>query len=363
MKWKEQILNLHAYQPGKSIDAIKREYGLERIVKLASNENPYGCSNKVTEMLNNQTTSNALYPDGYAFDLRMSLATHFQVQPSELIFGNGSDELIQIINSALIKPGTNAVMATPTFSEYQQYTIINGGEAREILLTDKGEHNFTEMLNVIDENTAIVWICNPNNPSGVYMKEEELVAFLEKIPNDILVVIDEAYNEYVVANDYPNTLKLLKRFKNIIMLRTFSKIYGLASFRIGYGVADPSIIKTLEPIRSPFNTNTFAQKAALAALADQEFLEQCKRKNREELEKMYQFLENVGLSYYPTQGNFLLVDFQTDGDQIFQKLLQQGFIVRSGKSLGFPNSVRITIGQAEDMEALRKAIQLILTTV
>jgi len=360
MKWKEQILGLSSYQPGKSIDEVKREFGLEKIVKLASNENPYGSPKACYEYVKNVHDSFAIYPDGYAYELRMAVAEHVSVKPSQLIFGDGSDEIIAIITRALLKPGLNTVCATPTFSQYRHNSVIEGAEVREVPLTEKGEHDLAKMLEAIDENTSVIWICNPNNPTGVYLNDESIRSFLKQVPSDCLVVMDEAYYEYVTEKDYPITLELLAEYKNVMILRTFSKIYGLASFRVGYGIANEEIIEKLEPLRAPFNVNVLGQKLASLAIQDQEFVQNCKLANQKGLEKMYRFCEENGLSYFPSQGNFILVDMKQNGNDIFQRLLEQGYIVRSGVPLGFPTCIRITIGTEEQMDGLLEVLQKVL---
>lgn len=359
MRWKEQLLTLTPYKPGKSIDSVKRELKLEKIVKLASNENPFGCSPKALAAIRENQQSLAIYPDGYATNLREAVSAYYQVKPEELIFGNGSDNLIQMISRALLDPSSNTVMAAPTFSQYRHNAVIEGAKIIEVPLID-GNHDLDGMLAAIDEHTNVVWVCSPNNPTGTYIPEKKLIAFLEKVPSDTLVVLDEAYYEYAVAEDYYDSINLTKRFDNLIVLRTFSKIYGLASLRIGYGIANEKIIKALEPAREPFDVNTFGQLAAAAAINDQDFVQQCRQANRQGLEQYYQFCEENNLTYYPSQGNFLLIDFKVDGDQVFQYLLQKGFIVRSGKALGFPTSVRITVGSFKENEGVLNAISQFL---
>lgn len=360
MKWKEQLLNLTPYQPGRSIDQVKKEYGLDQIVKLASNENPFGCSETVLSAMNQPPSFFALYPDGYAAELRFVLANHLSVQEEQIIFGNGSDEIIQIVSRALLGPNTNTVMATPTFPQYKHNAVIEGAEIREIPLVN-GEHDLDGMLAAIDENTAAVWVCSPNNPTGTYVSESALLSFLQSVPEDVLVVLDEAYYEYVAAEDYYKAIDLVNQFANLIVLRTFSKIYGLASLRVGYGIARPETIRALEPAREPFNVNKFAQAAAAAAIEDQQFIENCRQKNREGLEQFYAFCDKYGLSYYPSQGNFILINFNSDGNDVFQFLLEKGYIVRSGKALGFPKSVRVTVGSREQNEGVIEAMEQYLT--
>lgn len=344
MRWKEQLLNLTPYQPGKSSAEVKKQYNLDKIVKLASNENPFGSSKRVFPALSSIST--AVYPDGYGSELRAALADFLDVGLNELIFGNGSDEIILMISRALLTPNTNTVMAAPTFPQYKHNAVIEGAEVREVPLIN-GAHNLQGMLSSIDKDTRVVWVCSPNNPTGMYVNNLDLKEFLDKVPKDVLVVLDEAYSEYVVADDYYDAIGLIKDYKNVIVLRTFSKIYGLASFRVGYGIADASIIRALEPAREPFNVNSYAQVAAQAALSDQEFIQECKKKNREGLEQFYQFCHEYNLDYYPSQGNFILIDFKVSGNEVFQYLLERGFIVRSGNALGFPTSVRITVGSSE----------------
>lgn len=291
----------------------------------------------------------AIYPDGYATLVRKKLANHLGVGENQLLFGNGSDEIVQIICRAYLKPGTNTVMATPTFPQYKHNAVIEGAEVREVPLIN-GEHDLNAMVNAIDEETRVVWVCNPNNPTGVYIPKKKLQRFIELVPKHVLVVLDEAYYEYVTKEDYPNSISLLSTHENVMVLRTFSKAYGLASLRIGYGIANETLIQEIEPAREPFNTNAFAQLAAAVALDDQEFIQQCRMKNEEGLKQYYAFCQEYGLSYYPSQANFILIDFKKDGQRLFESLLKRGIIVRSGKALGFPTSLRITVGSKEQNE-------------
>jgi histidinol-phosphate aminotransferase len=360
MRWKKQLLTLTPYQPGKSIESVKKQYKLEQIVKLASNENPFGCSKQVLTALQNSQPGFAIYPDGYMTSLRESVASFLNVSQDELIFGNGSDNIIQIISRSLLHPGANTVMATPSFSQYKHNAVIEGAEIREIPLLN-GDHDLEKMAAAIDDNTNVVWVCSPNNPTGTYVSESKLIAFLDKVPSHVLVVLDEAYYEYVFADDYYDSIELIRTYPNLIVLRTFSKIYGLASLRVGYGVANRSIIQALEPAREPFNVNSFGQVAAIAAIEDQEFVQTCKEKNKQGLAQFYDFCKQYDLSYYPSQTNFILMDINADADLGFQFLLEKGYIVRSGKALGFPSSLRITVGSAEQNDGVLRALGEFLT--
>lgn len=357
LKVKEQLLTLSPYKPGKPIEEVKREFNLDRVVKLASNENPYGSSALVKEAIAAEIENMALYPDGYAAELRAAVAKHVGVEQDQLIFGNGSDEVIQIICRALLSADTNTVMPTPSFPQYKHNAVIEGAEIREVPLRG-GDHDLDAMLRAIDENTTIVWVCSPNNPTGTYVKGDELISFMKQVPKHTLIVMDEAYFEYAADQaDYPDTVEFLNEYENLIVLRTFSKAYGLASLRIGYGIANESLLQKIEPAREPFNTSRMAQKVAIVALEDQAFIEECKKKNEEGLQQYYAFCDKNGLNYYPSFTNFVLIDFGRQGDEVFQFLLQRGFIVRSGNALGFPTSVRITVGTKEQNEQIIELLQ------
>lgn len=352
---KQRILGAPVYQPGKPIDDVKREFGLTEVIKLASNENPFGCSPKAKEAIAAQLDTLAIYPDGASLMLRWELAEFLGVKPAQLIFGNGSDEVVQMIARAYLEQGTNTVMATPTFSQYRSNAIIEGAELIEVPLKN-GVHDLEAMAAAINDQTRVVWVCNPNNPSGTIVTRDELEAFLQKVPKDVLVVLDEAYYEYVVDPAYPQTVSMLEHYPNLIILRTFSKIYGLAALRIGYGIASEEIVGHLDHVREPFNTNTLAQAAARAALQDQAFVEECRKRNREGMTQLTDRFDEWGLSYFPSQTNFVLVDLQQDSDAVFRKLLEQGIIVRSGRALGFPGYQRITVGSAEQNEKVLQAL-------
>ncbi len=351
MEVKSSITKLNPYQPGKSVQEVKDELGLDSITKLASNENPFGCSGLASEAVKKAADMLAVYPDGSAREIREKVSAKLGVSRGQLIFGNGSDEVIQILCRALLDGNSNTIMASPTFPQYRHNAVIEGAEVREIPNVG-GDHDLEAMLAAADSDTKIIWLCSPNNPTGTYIGERKLHRFLERVPSDILVVLDEAYYEYVTAEDYPDSIALLDTYPNLMILRTFSKAYGLAGLRIGYGVGNEGFIRQLEPAREPFNVNSLAQIAAAASLDDPDFLKQTRSKNRDGITKLEAFCKRVGISYFPSQGNFMLVDFQRDGDEVFDYLLQNGYIVRSGTKLGYPTSVRVTIGDEKTMDGL-----------
>lgn len=353
MSIKPQLKKLRAYIPGKSIESIKKEYGLEKVIKLASNENPYGASPKVKDAIMSATEFSR-YPDGAAEQLKEKVADHLQVSPENLLLGSGADEVIQMISRGLLMPGDNIVQAALTFPQYEHHAVIEGAEVRKVPLNHKGTHGLLKMADAIDERTKIVWICNPNNPTGTYIKEQELAMFLEQVPPYVFVVVDEAYLEYATAADYPNTLALQNNYQNLIVLRTFSKIYGLASFRIGYGVGAKALMKDLDVARLPFNTSTIAQTVAIAALEDQEFVRECARKNEVERKRLTAFCEENRIDYYSSQTNFIFV-VRNNSMEIAGELEERGYIVRP-----FPTGLRITIGTEEENEGLMNHLRDIL---
>jgi histidinol-phosphate aminotransferase len=352
---KPQLKGLSAYKPGKQMEEVKKELGLETVTKLASNENPFGCSPKAVEGITQTLGELHLYPDGYAFNLRMALSQHLGVDPNQLIFGNGTDELVHLLSRALLEKGTNTVMPTPTFPQYRHNAIVDGAEVREVPMIE-GEHDLEGMLSQIDDQTKLVWLCNPNNPSGTYIPEEELLSFLKRVPKEVTIVCDEAYYEYAVASDYPQTIPLIDQFPNLVITRTFSKAYGLASLRVGYGIAHADFIAQIEPTREPFNVSRLAQNATTEAIKDQDFIQSSVKQNKLGLKQYYDFCDRVGLKYYPSEANFILIFFDVAGDVVFDYLLRNGFIVRSGEALGVPHSVRITIGTEEQNQ---KVIELL----
>lgn len=357
---KKQIVGLPVYQPGKPIEEVKREYNLTEVLKLASNENPFGASPSVKEAILSECSNLAIYPDGASFNVRKAIAQHYQLNIEQIIMGNGSDEVVQQITRAYLEPGKNSVMATPSFPMYKINVVIEGAEVREVPLVD-GVHDLEAMQAQIDENTKVVWLCNPNNPSGTYVNHKQVIRFMEAVSSEVLVVLDEAYYEYVYAEDYPDFIPLLDQYPNLIILRTFSKAYGLASLRVGYGLSSVDIINKLNHVREPFNTSRVAQAAAVAALHDQSFVQECKDKNIQGLEQFYKAFDELGLFYYTSQANFILVDLKIPGNQVFEGLLKQGIIIRSGEALGFPTFVRITVGTEEQnqkvIEALTSLVQ------
>lgn len=362
MKWNETLAGLGSYKPGKREEQVKAELGLERIVKLSSNENPFGAAESVREALRvlSYESFTELYPDGHAAALRKGVASFYQLDEAELIFTAGVDELIGLLARALLRPDVNTVMATPTFVQYAHHAKICGAELREVPLLSNGDHDFDAMLAQVDEDTAIVWICNPNNPTGNFLDLNAVETFLKQVPKETLVVLDEAYIEYVEPVPDAHE-KWIRTYPNLVITRTFSKIYGLASARVGYGMAHPEVVDKLNVIRSPFNTTTIGQALALEALLDQDFIAKCRKENRVGIAQYEAFAEQYEeVKLYPSCGNFVLLEFQCPGQHVFRYLEENGYITRSGETLGFSNAVRITIGRAEDNAEVIRLLEAFL---
>lgn len=355
MHGKKTLSQLSPYQQGKQIEEIQREYGLEKIVKLSSNENPFGNSTKVSENLLAHTSTFNVYPDGHATELRSEMAKKLHINEDELIFGNGSDELVQIICRTFLESGANTVMATPTFPQYRHHAIIEGASIKEVP-TKSGYHDLDSMLEVIDEDTRIVWICSPDNPTGTLLSKEAFYNFMDQCPKEVLVILDEAYYEYIdPALDF-DALENRSLYKNIIILRTFSKAYGLAGLRIGYGIMDEAIAAKINIVRGPFNTSLISQQAALLAMHDHQFIDDTVMKNRAIMHDFQAFLADIGWSYYDSQTNFILISTPISGTEVFEYLLKNGYIIRPGELLGYPNTIRVTIGLDADMKQLQNLL-------
>ncbi len=349
LKSKPALKKLSPYQQGRQTDEVKSLYGLDKIVKLASNENPYGYSVEVDKMFSEMKNDFHIYPDGHTSELRKALAAKLNVNENQLLFAGGSDEIIQIIGRAFLYPGVNTVMAAPTFPQYKQSAVIEGAEVREVATTD-GYHDLDGMLKAINDNTSVVWLCTPNNPTGTLIDKEALYHFMDNCPRHVLVVLDEAYYEYVDPELDSNAISRLSDYPNLIILRTFSKAYGLAGLRMGYGIADSDLITSLDVVRGPFNTSSVAQRAALAALSDEQFINETVQKNKEVKLNLQQFLLEIGWHFYDSETNFLSISTPVNSEEVFEYFLKNGFIVRPFQVSGTPGMIRVTIGKKEEMD-------------
>jgi histidinol-phosphate aminotransferase len=360
LRHRKIIEKLQPYIPGKPISEVKKELGLTHVIKLASNENPLGSSPKAIQAVKEWTENMAIYPDGNCTDLKDALASRLNLDTAQLLVGAGSDEIVELITQTYINPGDNAIMGCPSFPRYQTVTGIMDGDIIEIPLTQDYRLDLQAFLDNITKNTRIIWICNPNNPTGTIITHEEQKAFLEKVPSDILVVLDEAYYEYVQCDDYPESTQLLDEYDNIMILRTFSKVYGLAGLRVGYAISCKENINYLNRVRGPFNVNAAAQVAALAALYDRDFVQKSVKNNQEGKRYLCQCFDNMGIEYIPTYANFIMVKVNRNSKELFNQLLLKGIIIRSGDIYGMDDWIRLTVGTPEENRQFIAALKEML---
>lgn len=346
----EYIRSLIPYVPGKPVEEVEREYGIEGSVKLASNENPLGPAPKALEALRERLHELHLYPDGDCFYLRRALAKKLGVDPEELIFGNGSNEVIELAVRTFMRPGDEAVMAHQAFLIYRLVVQAAGGQARVVPLKSFA-HDLDAMAAAITPKTRLVFLANPNNPTGTIYRKEAWERFLKKAGREVLVVVDEAYFEYVVDPEYPDSLRYHGRETPLLTLRTFSKLYGLAGLRIGYGVASREIVELMNRVRQPFNVNAAAQWAAVAALEDREHVRRSLEVNREGMDYLTREIAELGLEQVPSQANFILLRVG-DAESVYERLLRRGVIVRPMAAYDFPDYIRVTIGTMEENRRL-----------
>ncbi len=354
----ENIRTLIPYTPGKPIEEVEREYGIANSVKLASNENPLGPAPKALQAIRAKLGELHLYPDGDCFYLKNGLAAKLGVAPDQIIFGNGSNEIIELAARTFIRVGDEAVMARQAFIVYKLIVQAVGGVATEVPLRDF-THDLEAIAGALSPRTKMVFLANPNNPTGTIYRRSEWERFLDRLPEEVLLVADEAYFEYVRDPEYPDSLRYHDRGKTILTLRTFSKLYGLAALRIGYGVASKEAIGLMQRVRQPFNVNSAAQWAAVAALDDEEHVRRSLEANQQGMEYLKAELLRLGLPYVPSHGNFILVRVG-DGNRVFQQLLTQGVIVRPVGAYGFPEYLRVTVGTMRENRRFIEALAQII---
>lgn len=352
------VQGLHPYQPGKPIEELEREYGIKNVIKLASNENPLSPSPLVLEAVSANLKDIARYPDGNGFALKQALAQKHGVDMDTITLGNGSNDVLELITRAFVTPAHSVIFSEHAFAVYPLVTQAVG--ARAIVTPAKNWGNdLTAMLAAIVDDTRLIFIANPNNPTGTWVEKTSLKAFLDAVPEQVLVVVDEAYFEYASENpEFPNSLEWLADYPNLIVTRTFSKAYGLAGLRVGYSISHPDVANLLNRVRQPFNVNSIALAAATAALDDGEYLKKSVALNRAGMEQFTQAFDNMGLSYIPSLGNFISVAVG-DGAKIYELLLHKGIITRPiGGAYGMPQHLRISIGLLEENEAFIQGIDL-----
>ena len=357
LKIPEYLTRLAPYVPGKPIEELERELGLSGSIKLASNENPLGPSPRAVEAALDEAARVHRYPDGSGYYLRQALSVRLGVDADQIILGSGSCELVELIARTFLEPSENAVISEGAFIMYRVAVQTANRGLRVVPQKNTYTHDTRAMAAAVDAATRIVFIANPNNPTGTYVDEEDLRFLLDRVPDDVLVIVDEAYIDYVAAADYPRTLLWLPSRPNLVLLRTFSKVYGLAGFRIGYALTSPPVAETLGRVRSPFNTSSISQAAARAALDDAGHLARSIESNRIEMAFLVDGFKGLGLNPVPSVANFVLVPIGPEASEIYDKMLHRGVIVRPMTGpWGFPHALRITVGTHTENERCLAAL-------
>jgi histidinol-phosphate aminotransferase len=353
------ILKITSYVPGKSIEEVQKEFGPKKWVKLASNENLLGPSPKAIAAIRKELPNIYLYPEGPCTILRRALAEKFALLERRVVISNGADNLILLIASAFINEGDEAIMADPTFSVYTNVTQIMGGKPVKVKLKNFS-HDLDAMLKKVTRKTKLVFICNPNNPTGTTVPLDSFNSFLSRLPERVIVVLDEAYGDFVEDALYPSGPDYVRERKQILVLRTFSKVYGLAGLRIGFALGREDLIDCLYQVREPFPVHRLGQVAAAAALKDGDHAIKSIQLVYEGKRYLYKELDRMGISYVPSQANFIFVDFEKDSEGVFKALLKEGIIIRPGKMWGYPTFARVTIGRMGDNRRLIRALKKVL---
>jgi histidinol-phosphate aminotransferase len=337
------VAGLHPYSAGKPIDELQRELGLDEIIKLASNENPLGPSQFVLNAIAS-TRDLSRYPDGNGFSLKKALADKHNVDTDKITLGNGSNDILEMVARAFVTTEHQVIYSQHSFAVYPIVTQAVGAEHVVVPASEWG-NDLSAILATITNKTKLIFIANPNNPTGTWLNKSDLKSFLENVPEHIIVLIDEAYFEYVINEEnYPDSSLWLNDFKNLIVTRTFSKAYGLAGLRIGYSLSHPDIANLLNRVRQPFNNNSLALVAAVAALADEDYIQRSVTSNQSGMKQLMLAFDDMGLEFIPSKGNFICVDFEQPADDIYLSLLKAGVIVRPVANYGMPNHLRISIG-------------------
>jgi len=355
---RKNIKEIVPYEPGKPIKEVERELGIKGIVKMASNENPLGPSPKALKAIRECLKDLNRYPDGGSFYLKERLAKEFGLEKKNFILGNGSNEIIELAIRTFMNEGDEVITAEPSFLIYKISVRIEGGKPVLVPLKDFA-YDLPRMREAVTERTKLVFIANPNNPTGTSVGKDELEKFLNGLPEGIIVILDEAYNEFVECKDFPNSLDYLNR-GNVIILRTFSKAHGLPGLRIGFGIASTELIDLMNRTRQPFNVNSLAQAAALASLDDKAHVERIKKLVREGKEYLYKEFDSLGLFYQKSDTNFILVDIKGDGRKVFEKMLREGVIIRDMNAYGLKNFIRVTIGTRKENKKFISALKKVL---
>jgi len=363
MKYSTMIPNhiskLTPYEPGKPIEEVQRELGIKRVIKLASNENTLGPSPKAIEAIRKYANKVNYYPEGSAYYLREKIASKLSIEMDNIVIGNGTTELVELIAKAVLDEKDHSVISKQTFIMYKIALQILNRKYTDISLRNY-QYDLADMEKAIQENTKLIFIANPNNPTGTYVPKRELDNFIKHLPNHVILVLDEAYYEYVCKKDYPNGIDYFKKGYPVIILRTFSKVYGLAGMRVGYAIADKEIINSINKVRSPFNTSSISQIAATAALEDEEHVQKSVELNLKERDFLYKELKKLGFAVLESAANFIWFESIIPQKELYEFLLRKGIIIRPLKAFGFDNAFRVTVStHNENLLLVEKLAEII----
>lgn len=355
------ICHIAPYQPGKPIDELKRELGLDEVIKLASNENPLGCSPKAKAAIQQAIEDVGRYPDGNGFILKQQISQQFGIEMNQITLGNGSNDILELVARTFVAAGDEVIYSQHAFAVYALATQAVGAVGVEVPAKNFG-HDLSAMASAVTDKTRVIFIANPNNPTGTWFEESEFSQFMQHIPQQVLVVLDEAYVEYFPENF--NSLKFLAHYPNLLISRTMSKAFGLASLRVGFGLASVEVTNLLNRVRQPFNVSSFALAAAVAALQDNDFIEQSRALNKQGMAQLEQGFTKLGLHWIASRANFIAVDVQRDGGQVFGALLKKGVIVRPvGGGYAMPRHIRVSIGLPEENARFLEALQQVMAEI
>lgn len=358
---RDTLEKMTPYSPGKSIWELQNEMGLSHIIKLASNENPLGPSPKALEAIVIALSDIHRYPDAGTSHLRQALADQLGMKPGQLIISNGGDELITLVAETFLEPGDEVIACSPSFSEYEFGAHLMGATIIKVALGESFGFDVDRIVEAVSDHTKLLCLCSPNNPTGTYLSKDVLHHLLDVLPKHVLVLLDAAYSQFATASDYTNGLEFVRAGYPVIVLQTFSKIYGLAGLRVGYGVASETIIRQIVKVKEPFNVNTLAQTAALAALNDLDHVHLSLEANSHGKMQLYQAFQEMGLSFVESMGNFVLVEIGDEAEHLYEALLARGIIVRFGGIWSLPYHLRISVGSREENAALIHAMTDLLT--
>lgn len=347
-KPREAVSRLQPYSPGKPVWEVQREYGLERVVKLASNENPLGPSPKAVTAMREALAELHRYPDAGFRELQGALAAHHGVDPAQIVVGNGADEAIKLIAEAFVEAGDEVIVPSPSFTEYEFTGLLMGASVVQVPLSGGFTYDVEAIVGAVTPRTKLVYVCTPNNPTGTYLTRAQLEELTARLPSRVLLIVDAAYAHFADAGDYCDGYELLRSGRRLAVLQTFSKIYGLAGIRVGYAVSAPDVIEAMLRVKEPFNVNALAQTAAIAALTDTEHVERTRELVAAERKRLYRELDRLGLAYTESMSNFVLIRLGPEAKELYEALLRGGVIVRYAAVWGLPEYVRISVGTSEE---------------